>query len=405
MIKEHLRQYIQHHELSARVHALLIFTTRRSLAYKRHAFEELVEDERARIADIENQLREPDSNTSTMKELAQELNEAKEALSVFALYQDVINHAMHDPSCWRKAEHKRPAYSIENDQKDESTRYRHLGTYYEYDEERGFVSHPEETSNTTFVQWRPCDINRSTTNSSDDEPQEENDAECIVGISGRETESLFFMNDDLGSEIFGPDDEHLASLASLFVGIFKPVTMLELDFEPFYKKRQGIVLKAAEQYTVTCGDKEEFVVIGEMVLAKTGSTWSCGDLRMRHFFGSIDPVGPYFNSYTTVKEIDSPYGAEYDLLALESLIEPFLYLAEDDEAFSEDDDQYWGGKERRKQVFAVAAERYMLQAIKTKLDDDPTLGGRIIDAFNDSDGQGPTYDELIKICDLNINRG
>lgn len=420
LIKQHLRNQ----EIDARTQALLVFTTDAPLISKRYTFLELIEEEKRAAEELRS---EEMSLSSEHEETALKLRECEEAVSVFTTYLELIENAMRDLLYWLDD-------SVGNEQNADKGRAEVIGwqrcalcTYLKLDERYELdgtigageqfkevgrlkiscemeVPEPEPFSDEpfspslmlanrdklAFARYMPWDAGQSLATSSADMHRGLNAHEGLVGYSGRKSALSFFSSNSLGKFVFGPEDEHLDSLKSLFVGIFDPGTILTLDFEPFYKKREGIVLQSARKESRN-GEEN---VVSEMVLTKAvASRWCCGELAGRFFFGCIDPLGPYLNSYSAVKESDR-HNEAHEMIALEALIGTFLYWtdcagAEDPEAFSAED-------------VAEEAEFYILEAVQAKLAEDPTLADRIIRAFDCSPQFGLTDEELLDLCGIDV---
>lgn len=419
-----IKQNLRNQEIDARTQALLVFTTDAPLLSKRYAFLKLIEEEKRAAEELRPKEK---CLSSEHEETAQKLRECEEAASVFATYLELIENAMRDLLYWLDDS---AGDEQDTDKGREEVFEQHrcvLCTYfkhdedYELDEDLGLgeqfkeIGHlkisyemevPEPVpfsdesfrpsltlanrDKLTFVRYMPWDVGQSLATSSAEMRRGLNAHDGLIGYSGRQSALSFFSSSSLGEFVFGPEDEHLNSLKSLFVGIFGPGTILTLDFEPFYKKREGIVLKPAHVYESVIGKD----IVPEMVLTKAvGSRWCCGTLGGRYFFGGIDPLGPYFNSYSAVRESDR-HNKAHEIIALEALIGTFLYWtelvdAEDLETFSVED-------------AAKEAEFYMLEAVQAKLAEDPTFAERIIRAFDWSPQFGLTDEELLDLCGIDV---
>lgn len=128
----------------------------------------------------------------------------------------------------------------------------------------------------------------------------DDESPIVVSLDGK---AVYALGKELSALIFGDNDAILFELQSLFVGLFQPGAILELDFSPFYEKRYGIVLEAAR--IMKDSASEEDYVQSERVLVNTPDGWECGELAWRDdLFKCLDPIGPYANSYSQVRELD-----------------------------------------------------------------------------------------------------
>lgn len=419
LIKQHLRNQ----EIDARTQALLVFTTDAPLISKRYAFMELIEEEKRTAEKLRS---EEKSLSSEHEETALKLRECEEAMPVFATYLELIENAIRDLLYWLDD-------SAGDEQDADKRREEVIGwqrcvlcTYFKHDERYeldGTIGAGEQFKEVgrlkiscemevpdpapfsdesfgpslmfanrdklTFGRYMPWDADQPYPKNKADLGSQLDAYDGLVGYSGRKSALSFFSSDSLGEFVFGPEDEHLNSLKSLFVGVFEQGMILTLDFEPFYRRREGVVLRPSYRGE----DSEEEYVISEILLTKVGTRWTCAELAGRFFFGGIDPLGPYFNSYAAVKE-SGGHRETHEMIALEALIGTFLYWtecagAEDLEAFSAED-------------AAEEAEFYILEAVQAKLAEDPTLADRIICAFDQSPQFGLTDEELLDLCGIDV---
>lgn len=170
--------------------------------------------------------------------------------------------------------------------------------------------------------------------------------------------SLMFCFDDWGSNlVFGENYSRLLALQAACFGAFAQGDIIELDFRPFYDKRFGLVLSPGQ--LEQGGASEEGYALSDLVLTKVGGRWQCGEFACRHFFGVVDPLGPYLNSYACIAE---------------------------ESAFEAHDG------------FAETHDLSILRSLRSNLLANPESAERLIGMFAERDGEGLTDDELIKAC-------